>query len=202
MKLWYYHEFETLVSYFGVVLFREHNSATFELRVCDERKISSATRVRYRDANGEWSRYDVVLEVQERGGLSKAQASHEAPVLALPSHSQPFILETDASDSGIGGVLMQNKRPIAAFLSQALGPRKKGLSTYDKELKALLTAVQKRRHGILFFEKGIRFLGNLLWLLNLVAEEARESQLRHITARLGDLSTDQIRQMTLPWPQN
>lgn len=48
---------------------------------------------------------------------------------------------------------MQNKRPIAAFLSQALGPRKKGLSTDDKELKALLTAVQKRRHGILVFEK-------------------------------------------------
>jgi hypothetical protein len=57
---------------------------------------------------------------------------------------------------------MQNKRPIAAFLSQALGPRKKGLSTYDKELKALLTAVQKRRHGILFFEKDHESLKHLL----------------------------------------
>lgn len=45
-----------------------------------------------------------------------------APVLALPNFSKPFVVKTDASDQGIGAILMQNQHPIA-FLSQALGPK-------------------------------------------------------------------------------
>jgi RNase H-like domain found in reverse transcriptase/Reverse transcriptase (RNA-dependent DNA polymerase)/Integrase zinc binding domain/Integrase core domain len=68
-----------------------------------------------------------------------------APVLAMPNFHEPFIIETDASDLGMGAVLMQDKRPIA-YLSKALGKRNQALSTYEKELLALLTAVQKWRH--------------------------------------------------------
>ena len=64
------------------------------------------------------------------------------PVLALPNFSYP---ETDACNNGIGAVLMQFGRPIA-FLSKALAPTHRGLSTYEKELLAILMAVNKWRH--------------------------------------------------------
>ncbi|KAL3509375.1 hypothetical protein ACH5RR_028776 [Cinchona calisaya] len=70
------------------------------------------------------------------------------PVLALPNFSQLFVLEINACHKGIEVVLMQLGRPLA-FLSQALGPRNKELSIYEKELLSLITAVRKWRHYLL-----------------------------------------------------
>jgi RNase H-like domain found in reverse transcriptase/Reverse transcriptase (RNA-dependent DNA polymerase)/Retroviral aspartyl protease/Integrase zinc binding domain len=75
-------------------------------------------------------------------------AMSTAPVLKLPNFSQPFIIETDACLTGLGAVLMQDNRPIA-YLSKKLGVRTQGLSTYEKELLALCTAVTKWRHYLL-----------------------------------------------------
>jgi RNase H-like domain found in reverse transcriptase/Aspartyl protease len=72
---------------------------------------------------------------------SGAQMS-QAHVLDVPDFSKPFIIETDASQYGIGAVLMQDKHPIA-FLSQKLGIRNQGLSIYEMELLALIIAVTK-----------------------------------------------------------
>lgn len=55
----------------------------------------------------------------------------EAPILALLDFIKQFQLQTDASDMGVGAVLLQGGHPLA-FVSKALGPRTRGLSTYEK----------------------------------------------------------------------
>jgi RNase H-like domain found in reverse transcriptase len=73
------------------------------------------------------------------------QAMSSASVLAMPDFTKEFVLETDASDKGLGAVLMQNRQPIV-YLSKALGIKGQAMSTYEKELMALLTVVGKWRH--------------------------------------------------------
>ena len=65
-------------------------------------------------------------------------------MLALSDFTQPFIVETDACEDGIGVVLTQHGQPIA-FLSKALGPAQKSTSIYEKEFLALIMAVEKWR---------------------------------------------------------
>lgn len=72
------------------------------------------------------------------------QALITTPVLALPRFDLPFEVETDASNAGVGAVLMQAGHPLA-FFSKALGPRNQGLSAYEKEFMAVLMAVDHWR---------------------------------------------------------
>jgi hypothetical protein len=69
------------------------------------------------------------------------QAMMSTPVLRLPDFSKQFVVETDACESGIGVVLMQDQHPVA-YLSKPLGTAHLGLSTYNKEFLALLMAIE------------------------------------------------------------
>lgn len=66
----------------------------------------------------------------------------QPPLLAMPDFNETFVLECDASWNGIGAVLMQKGQPIA-YLSQSLKGRATILSTYEKEMLAILLAVKK-----------------------------------------------------------
>jgi len=85
-------------------------------------------------------------EVHENAFQTLKHALVKFPILKLPDLTQTFILMTDASDRGIGAVLMQeqdtSKMPIA-YASRKLKGSELAYSTIEKECLAIVWAIQK-----------------------------------------------------------
>ncbi|WVZ70340.1 hypothetical protein U9M48_019015 [Paspalum notatum var. saurae] len=80
------------------------------------------------------------------GTLKKLLTS--APVLAQPDITKPFDVYCDASGSGLGCVLMQERRVIA-YASCQLRKHEVNYPTHDLELLAVVYALKKWRHYLL-----------------------------------------------------
>lgn len=65
--------------------------------------------------------------------------------LYQPDFSKPFELTTDASNFAIGAVLSQNRQPIS-FISRTLNPTEQNYATNEKEILAIVWALQKLRN--------------------------------------------------------
>ena len=66
----------------------------------------------------------------------------------MPNFSNPFTIESDSYDNGIGVVLLQAEHAIA-FTGKFLSGNNLAACTYEKEMMATLHAVQKWRSYLL-----------------------------------------------------
>ncbi|GJT16232.1 reverse transcriptase [Tanacetum coccineum] len=72
----------------------------------------------------------------------------QTPVLTLPDFSKDFVIQTDASGSGIGAILLQDGHPISYF-SKQMSLRLQQASTYVWEMFAITEAVKRWRQCLL-----------------------------------------------------
>ncbi|GJW57080.1 putative reverse transcriptase domain-containing protein [Tanacetum coccineum] len=69
----------------------------------------------------------------------------DAPILTLPDGVEDFVVYCDASNQGLGCVLMQRGKVIA-YASRQLKPHEKNYTTHDLELVAVVFALKTWRH--------------------------------------------------------
>ncbi|GJZ77558.1 putative reverse transcriptase domain-containing protein [Tanacetum coccineum] len=69
----------------------------------------------------------------------------DAPILTLPDEIKDFVVYYDASNQGLGYVLMQRGKVIA-YASRQLKIHEKNYTTYDLELGAVVFALKTWRH--------------------------------------------------------
>nr|GFA90058.1 putative reverse transcriptase domain-containing protein [Tanacetum cinerariifolium] len=73
------------------------------------------------------------------------QKLYSAPILALPEGCEDFIVYCDASNKGLGAVLMQIEKVIS-YASHQLKIHEKNYTTHDLELGAVVFALKIWRH--------------------------------------------------------
>ena len=100
------------------------------------------------------------------------------PLLALPDWSKPFIVDTDASDIGIGAVLSQHhadgREHVISYASRLLTKPERNYCITRKELLAVITFLNHFRQYLI----GAHFVirtdhGALTWLQNFRSPEGQ-----------------------------
>lgn len=94
----------------------------------------------------------------------------EKPVLYAPNYAEEFIIQTDASEKGIGVIMAQRENdeehPVI-YLSRKFTPPEKNFSTSEKECAAIIYAIKKLRHYLDGQKFSIETDHNpLIWLKN------------------------------------
>ena len=125
-------------------------------------------------------------DAQEKAYTTLKAMITSHPILHLPDdHSKPFFLQTDASEIGIGAVLMQQhggKMFPVTYISKKLTEKEKRFSKIERECLAIVWSVKKLRtflygrefvlqtdHQPLTYLKQARFLNDrvMSWALYL-----------------------------------
>ncbi|XP_037827518.1 uncharacterized protein LOC119615583 [Lucilia sericata] len=101
----------------------------------------------------------------------------EAPALTCPDFSRTFILQTDASDVGLGVVLTQEfeeGEKVIAYASRTLSAPEKNYTVTEKECLAIIWGIRKMRHYL----EGYHFIivtdhQSLKWLNSIQSPSGR-----------------------------
>ena len=110
--------------------------------------------------------------------LELKQRLTSAPLLALPDWSKPFIVDTDASDTGIGAVLSQEhangEEHVISYASRLLTKPERNYCVTRKELLAVVAFLHHFRQYLL----GAKFIirtdhGALTWLQSFKSPEGQ-----------------------------
>ncbi|GBN25236.1 Retrovirus-related Pol polyprotein from transposon 297 [Araneus ventricosus] len=121
----------------------------------------------------DWPRPATVYDLRSFLGLCtyyRRFALITSPVLTYPRTDKEFILDTDASNEGIGAVLSQkigNEECVIAYFSKSLGKPERNYCVTRKELLAIVKSIEHFHHYLY----GRKFLlrtdnASLRWLLN------------------------------------
>jgi transposase InsO family protein len=107
---------------------------------------------------------------EEQNSFTKIkQLLASSPLLKFPESELTFIIQVDASNYGIGAVLMQDsgqgEQPVA-FMSQKLNKQQRNWNTTEKECFAVVTSIRKWDHYITGHEFIVRTDHHALCWLN------------------------------------
>ncbi|GBN88600.1 Retrovirus-related Pol polyprotein from transposon 297 [Araneus ventricosus] len=113
----------------------------------------------------------------EKSFNSLKQALTSSPILTFPRNDKDFILDTDASNEGIGAVLSQiivNEERVIAYFSKSLGKPERNYCVTRKELLVIVKSIEHFHHYLY----GQKFLlrtdhASLRWLLNFKEPEGQ-----------------------------
>ncbi|GBN54941.1 Retrovirus-related Pol polyprotein from transposon 297, partial [Araneus ventricosus] len=154
--------FQEEVAYLGYVILKpiQKNQGTRHLHKVTEAK-----------SNFNWT------DECEKSFNSIKQALTSAPILTYPRTDKDFILDTDASNEGIGAVLspnMGNEERVIAYFSNRLGKPETNYCATRKELLAIVKSIEHFHHYLY----GRKFLlrtdhAYLRWLLNFKEPEGQ-----------------------------
>jgi len=100
------------------------------------------TRLTSKKVKWQWT----ALEEEAFNALKTALTT--APVLACPDFDRTFLLQTDASEFGLGAVLTQyhgDKEYVVAYASRTLNGAERNYSVTEKECLAILWGIRKMR---------------------------------------------------------
>ena len=102
------------------------------------------------------------------------------PVLAFPDFAAEFVLDTDASDHGIGGVLSQvqsdGQERVVAYASRLFSKSEKRYSITRKELLAVVVFLNYCILGSIFWERNLLCVRTMVhWCGFVVLRNQRDS---------------------------
>ena len=104
--------------------------------------LAPLTRLTSKDVKFAWT------EVEQKAFEGIKRVLARETLMAYPQFDLPFVIHTDASDTQLGAVISQEKKPIA-FYSRKMSPTQKRYTTTEQELLSIVETLKEFRNILL-----------------------------------------------------